>query len=124
MQTKFVVPMNLFPSFCPQVHSSALRKPNIRTTKKVLCYCHKRGQGYWPCNFPSAEAVQPYILLQPYIFVYEEVDDEARRKATIIGQCLAEEGVLLPLNRRDLKIITMLMELKKTRNLAKQGNKG
>jgi len=47
-----------------------------------------------------------------------------KMKATSRGQYLAEEGELLPLNRRDLKIITMLMELKKTRNLAKQGNKG
>lgn len=47
-----------------------------------------------------------------------------KMKATSRGQYLAEEGELLPLNRRDLKIITMLMELKKTRNFAKQENKG
>jgi hypothetical protein len=47
-----------------------------------------------------------------------------KMKATSRGQYLAEEGELLPLNQRDLKIITMLMELKKMRNLAKQGNKG
>jgi len=47
-----------------------------------------------------------------------------KMKATSRGHYLVEEGELLPLNRRDLKIITMLMELKKMRNLAKQGNKG
>jgi hypothetical protein len=47
-----------------------------------------------------------------------------KMKATSRGQYQAEEGELLPLNQRDLKIITMLMELKKMRNLAKQGNKG
>jgi hypothetical protein len=49
----------------------------------------------------------------------------AKMRATGRGQFLAEEGELLPLNlMRDPKIITMLMEVKKTRNLVKQGNQG
>ena len=44
----------------------------------MLSCCHYGVQGYCPCNFPSAEAVHPYILLQPYTFVYEEVDGEAK----------------------------------------------
>jgi hypothetical protein len=47
-----------------------------------------------------------------------------RMKTTSIGQYLAEKRELLPLNRKALKIITMLMEFKKTTDLAKQGNKG
>lgn len=47
---------------------------------------------------------------------------KVRMKATSIGHYLAEQRELLPLNRTDLKIITMLMELKTMPNLAKQGN--
>ena len=46
-----------------------------------------------------------------------------KMKATSRGQYL-EEGELLPLNLRDLKTITMLMEVKKMRRLTKQGNQG